>query len=88
MAPSSQNQAMVHYTDDEKFNAYLNALKVGDTALGEILESLKQSGKLDSTLVVILGDHGEAFGEHGDYVHATALYDENVHIPLIMVNKH
>ncbi|RWC96315.1 MAG: DUF229 domain-containing protein [Mesorhizobium sp.] len=87
MAPSS-HAGLVHYSDDEKFNAYLNALKVGDTALGEILESLKQSGKLDSTLVVILGDHGEAFGEHDDYVHASAIYEENVHIPLIMINKH
>ncbi|AZO08952.1 MULTISPECIES: sulfatase-like hydrolase/transferase [unclassified Mesorhizobium] len=88
MAPSSHDKGLVHYSDDEKFNAYLNALKVGDTALGEILESLKRSGKLDSTLVVVLGDHGEAFGEHGDYVHASAMYDENVHIPLIMINKH
>jgi lipoteichoic acid synthase len=77
-----------HYSDDEKFNAYLNALKIGDAALGKVLDSLKQSGKLDSTLVVILGDHGEAFGEHGTYVHASALYDENVHIPLILINRH
>ncbi len=88
MKPSARDLGPEHYVDDEKLNAYLNALKVGDAALGEILETLKQSGKLDSTLVVILGDHGEAFGEHGDYVHATAIYDENVHIPLIMINKH
>ncbi|RWM35193.1 MAG: DUF229 domain-containing protein [Mesorhizobium sp.] len=87
MTPSAKDRGPMHYVDDEKFNAYLNALKVGDTALGEILESLKQSGKLDSTLVVILGDHGEAFGEHGEYIHASAIYDENVHIPLIMINK-
>ncbi|WP_167483926.1 sulfatase-like hydrolase/transferase [Mesorhizobium tamadayense] len=88
MVPSAKDIGPVRYVDDEKFNAYLNALKVGDAAFGEILESLKQSGKLDSTLVVVLGDHGEAFGEHGDYIHATAIYDENVHIPLIMINKH
>jgi lipoteichoic acid synthase len=86
-APHPADGSQVHYSDDEKFNAYLNALKVGDQALGQILDSLKQSGKLDSTLVVILGDHGEAFGEHGNYVHASALYEENIHIPLIMINK-
>ncbi|MER8981149.1 sulfatase-like hydrolase/transferase [Mesorhizobium sp. M0491] len=85
--PDLSDGSKVHYSDDEKFNAYLNALKVGDQALGQILDSLKQSGKLDSTLVVILGDHGEAFGEHGNYVHASALYEENIHIPLIMINK-
>ncbi|QKD04586.1 sulfatase-like hydrolase/transferase [Mesorhizobium loti] len=85
--PYFTDSEQVHYSDDEKFNAYLNALKIGDQALGQILDSLKQSGKLDSTLVVILGDHGEAFGEHGNYVHASALYEENIHIPLIMINK-
>jgi arylsulfatase A-like enzyme len=88
MSRSARDTTLVHYSDDEKFNSYLNALKIGDLALGQILGSLKQSGKLDSTLVVILGDHGEAFGEHGDYVHASAIYEENIHIPLIMINKH
>jgi arylsulfatase A-like enzyme len=87
-ALSSVSGTETHYADDEKFNAYLNALKIGDAALGNVLDSLDRSGKLDSTLVVILGDHGEAFGEHGTYVHASALYDENVHIPLIMINRH
>ncbi|MEO5759599.1 MAG: sulfatase-like hydrolase/transferase [Mesorhizobium sp.] len=85
--PYSVDGQQVHYSDDEKFNGYLNALKIGDEALGQILDSLKQSGKLDSTLVVILGDHGEAFGEHGNYVHASALYEENIHIPLVMINS-
>jgi arylsulfatase A-like enzyme len=88
MSRSAHDTMQVHYSDDEKFNSYLNALKIGDLAFGQILDSLKQSGKLDSTLVVILGDHGEAFGEHGDYVHASAIYEENIHIPLIMINKH
>ena len=88
MSRSARDTTLVHYSDDEKFNSYLNALKIGDLALGQILDSLKQSGKLDSTLVVILGDHGEAFGEHGDYAHASAIYEENIHIPLIMINKH
>ncbi|PZF77767.1 hypothetical protein DK847_04875 [Aestuariivirga litoralis] len=79
---------LVHYSDDEKFNSYLNALRIGDLALGKVLDDLKRTGRLDSTLVVIMGDHGEAFGEHGTYSHASAIYDENVHIPLIMINRH
>jgi lipoteichoic acid synthase len=79
---------LVHYVGDEKFNSYLNALRIGDLAFGKVLDQLKQSDRLDSTLVVVMGDHGEAFGEHGTYVHASALYDENVHIPLIMINPH
>ncbi|MDG4896234.1 sulfatase-like hydrolase/transferase [Mesorhizobium sp. WSM4976] len=87
-ASSSATGNETHYSGDEKFNAYLNALSIGDAALGKVLDSLKRSGRLDSTLVVVLGDHGEAFGEHGTYVHASALYDENVHIPLILINRH
>jgi hypothetical protein len=35
-------------------------------------------------LVVILADHGEAFGEHGDFAHSTTVYDEMIRIPLIV----
>jgi lipoteichoic acid synthase len=87
-ADTAEPLQIVHYSDDEKFNSYLNALRIGDMALGRILDQLKETGKLDSTLVVIMGDHGEAFGEHGTYVHGSAIYEENVHIPLIMINRH
>jgi lipoteichoic acid synthase len=40
----------------------------------------------DNTLIVITGDHGEAFGEHGQMVHGFSVYDEEVHVPLIFVN--
>jgi arylsulfatase len=38
----------------------------------------------DDTVVVVHGDHGEAFGEHGSYGHEPYLYDENVHVPLVV----
>lgn len=88
IAASAGGGPLVHYAGDEKFNSYLNALRIGDRALGEVIDGLKRSGKLDSTLVVVMGDHGEAFGEHGTYSHASALYEENVHIPLMLINSH
>jgi arylsulfatase A-like enzyme len=42
---------------------------------------------LDSTLVVVVGDHGEAFGQHGHYVHGVDLYEEEVHVPLMLINR-
>ncbi len=74
------------FAEDENLNRYLNAISVADEAFGMVMDDLARSGKLDSTLVVILGDHGEAFGEHGNYVHAAALYEENLHIPLILIS--
>jgi lipoteichoic acid synthase len=41
----------------------------------------------DDTLVVITGAHGEAFGEHGQYVHNFTVYDEEVRVPLLLINK-
>jgi len=72
--------------EDETYNKYLNALRVGDLAFGKLLEYLDSTGIAEETLVVVLGDHGEAFGEHGTYVHAAGINEENVHIPLAFVN--
>lgn len=74
------------YSDDPDLNRYLNALRVGDSAFGRLMDHLRATGLADQTLVVVLGDHGEAFGEHGTYVHASGLFEENVHIPFAFIN--
>ncbi|WP_160973649.1 sulfatase-like hydrolase/transferase [Thalassovita mangrovi] len=74
------------YVEDESRNNYLNALRVGDEAFGKLMAYLDETGLAEETLVVVLGDHGEAFGEHGTYVHAAGINEENVHIPLALVN--
>ncbi len=62
-----------------------NALRYADDALGALLDGLAARGVLDDTLVVVTGDHGEAFGEHpGNYGHTFQLFDENVHVPLVI----
>lgn len=72
--------------DNIYLNKYLNALHHSDKVLGNILEELKKRGLSESTLVVVVGDHGEAFGRHGQYGHAVHLYEENIRIPLIFIN--
>ena len=74
----------VHSSD---FNRYLNALRHTDETLGRLMTTLRERGLEESTLVVIVGDHGEAFGQHQQYTHASKIYEENVHVPLILVNK-
>jgi arylsulfatase A-like enzyme len=44
-------------------------------------------GVLDDTLIVITADHGEEFKEHGDFGHNHKLYDELIHVPLIISNS-
>ncbi|MHB8954496.1 MAG: LTA synthase family protein [Pirellulaceae bacterium] len=69
------------------FNRYLNALKYGDRAFGEMMRWLDERSLLDDTLVVVMGDHGEAFGRHGQLSHGHMIYEENCHVPLILINR-
>lgn len=69
------------------FNRYLNALRHSDQAFGKLMNELRRRGLEESTLVVIVGDHGEAFGRHEQFTHASKIYEENVHVPLILVNR-
>lgn len=66
------------------FGDYLAALQTTDAALGQILDGLQNQGHGDDTLVVVLGDHGEAFGEHGQAQHDDVPYDEALRIPLVV----
>ncbi len=71
---------------EKSFNRYLNALKQSDEAFGELMKALEQRKLLDSTLVVVVGDHGEAFGRHNQWGHGTQIYEENLRVPLILIN--
>ncbi|MBI5600060.1 MAG: sulfatase [Gemmatimonadetes bacterium] len=65
---------------EDDVSRYANSLHYTDAAIGRLLEDLRQRGVLEQTLVVITGDHGEAFADlHKDnWVHRNRLYDENV----------
>ena len=69
-----------------RLERYMSGLYESDQALGELLRGLETSGVLDSTLVVVLGDHGEGLGKHQHLIHST-LYEEDVHIPLVLINR-
>ena len=65
-------------------NLYDANLRYADWAIGELLDTLAAAGLLDTTLVIITADHGEAFGEHGYVWHVGAIHDEATHIPLLV----
>lgn len=75
-----------NYSGDPVFNRYLNAVNHSDYVLGEIITGLEQAGLFESTLVVVIGDHGEAFGRHDQTTHASKIYEENLHIPCVFIN--
>ncbi|MCA9944146.1 MAG: sulfatase [Anaerolineales bacterium] len=71
---------------DPAFNRYLNGLHHSDAEIGRLIDLLAKSGQLEETLIVVTGDHGEAFGQHGQFGHALGIYEENVHVPLYLIH--
>ena len=63
----------------------MNAVHEGDAALGQLLRGLRERQLDDDTLVVVFGDHGEAFGEHqGNFAHTLFIHEENVRVPYVI----
>lgn len=63
---------------------YGNEVAFADAQLGALLDRLRAAGQLDRTLVVVLADHGESLGEHGEATHGLFAYEATLRIPLIM----
>jgi arylsulfatase A-like enzyme/Tfp pilus assembly protein PilF len=55
-----------------------------DSQVGRLLDHLSSRDDLDRTLVVVVGDHGEALGEQREQAHGFFVYDATVHIPLLV----
>ncbi|MGM0606154.1 MAG: sulfatase, partial [Halobacteriota archaeon] len=63
---------------------YRAAVRQVDASVGRLLETLSDNGIHDETAVVLAGDHGEEFQEHGHLAHYPKLYDELIRVPLIV----
>lgn len=64
----------------ENQNRYLNAVKYTDYFVSQIFEEFRKRGLLEKTVFIILGDHGEAFGEHGREGHNFTLWEEGMRV--------
>ncbi len=58
--------------------------RYADDGLSKLVDALARAGLDDDTLLVITADHGEAFGEHGQMLHNTTVYEEMVRVPLVI----
>lgn len=63
---------------------YDGEIAYADALVGRFLDHLKARGILDRALVVLVSDHGEGLGEHGEAEHGIFLYREEMHVPLIV----
>ncbi len=52
--------------------------------MGQLFDWLRSTGAYDRALVILTSDHGEEFREHGGWLHGFTLYEEQIHVPLII----
>ncbi|MGA1826276.1 MAG: tetratricopeptide repeat protein [bacterium] len=89
--------AWVHYFDPHftyeppepfsaqfKDNPYDGEIMFTDFCLKRIFDTLSSYSLLDSTWIILVGDHGEGLGEHKEKYHGVFLYNSTLHVPLIM----
>jgi arylsulfatase A-like enzyme len=89
----------VHYSDPhgpyeppapfaESFSAapYDGEIAFVDHELGRVIDTLRELGVLDDTLILITSDHGEGLGEHDEATHADLIYDSTMRVPWILSN--
>jgi arylsulfatase A-like enzyme len=55
-----------------------------DAAFGGFLDLLRETHRYEDSLIILVADHGEAFGEHGTLGHGKTLCQEEMHVPLIV----
>jgi lipoteichoic acid synthase len=83
LAPS-ERYGSKNFTDNELVNRYLNSVRNQDFFLKKLIDQYKKLGLYEDTVFVILGDHGEGFGEHGRFQHDNVIYEEGLRIPLLV----
>ena len=52
--------------------------------MAKLIAALRTRNLFDGALIAVMADHGEAFGEHGENHHGIFLYDETIHVPLLL----
>jgi arylsulfatase A-like enzyme/Tfp pilus assembly protein PilF len=65
-------------------NPYAGEIAYTDAVVGKIVEDLETSELFDSTLIAVVGDHGEALGEHGEQTHSLLIYNSTIHVPMLL----
>jgi len=68
-----------------KARPYLGEIAYVDSLIGELVASLRADGGLTEPWIIVLADHGEGLGAHGESQHGTLLYNETTRIPMIVV---
>ncbi len=84
-SPYKGSEPMTREKAHFSYMVYLAQVRYLDDRLREFLSLLQDKGLLENTVIVIAGDHGEEFYEHGGFGHNYTVYEEVIHVPLIII---
>lgn len=73
---------------DRMKNPYDGEIAFADSIVGRFLQTLKWRGRYDDALIIILSDHGEGLGDHGEDEHGIFVYRESIQVPLMIKLPH
>lgn len=65
-------------------NRYINAVHHLDSQIGRVLNALEEQGRLEDTIVIVTGDHGEEFMENGRWGHNSTFSQEQIRVPMLV----
>jgi arylsulfatase A-like enzyme/uncharacterized membrane protein YbhN (UPF0104 family) len=69
---------------DEMHRLYKGEIAYLDANFGRLIERLEALGLYDDAVIALVADHGEEFQDHGGYWHGLTLYEEQIHVPLLV----
>ncbi len=82
--PHEIYQPPAPFADEYADDLYAGEIAYTDQCVGQVIEQLKKLDLFDSTLIIIVGDHGESLGEHGESTHGYYIYQSTIHVPFII----
>ena len=82
--PHTPYEAPAEFVAARRNEPYDAEVAYTDAALGELFDALESAGLFGRTLLVIVADHGESLGEHGERTHGTFVYDATILVPMIV----
>lgn len=95
--PSSPFFLFLHYFDPHdpytppepfastfKNSPYVGEIAYTDQAIGQVIDKVKELDLYDSSIIIIVSDHGESLGEHGESTHGYFVYHSTTKVPLVV----
>lgn len=68
----------------DKRALYAAEVRAMDAAIGELIDALDERWGFENLFVTVVADHGEGFGIHGEETHSVLVYEELIHVPLLV----